>query len=144
MQGIVVSNHGGRQLDTARSGIEILPEVMAALKSVGAEGKLEVYVDGGIRRGSDIFKALALGAKVITLAQHSTRRSIDRYATHALPTHGTTNAPSAYIHMHIRINHRTHCVFIFLRAGCGHWSADAVCSGGLWPGGCGTSHRAAA
>jgi L-lactate dehydrogenase (cytochrome) len=56
VQGVVLSNHGGRQLDTARSGIEILPEVMQALKEIGAENKLEVYIDGGIRRGSDIFK----------------------------------------------------------------------------------------
>ncbi len=51
VQGIVVSNHGGRQLDFARSAIEILPEVMDALKAIGAEKKLEIFVDGGIRRG---------------------------------------------------------------------------------------------
>jgi len=67
--GIVVSNHGGRQLDTARSGIEILPEVMDALKSVDAVGKIQVFVDGGIRRGSDIFKALALGANGVGLGR---------------------------------------------------------------------------
>jgi len=65
VQGIVLSNHGGRQLDTARSGIEILPEVMAALKSIGATNRIEVFVDGGVRRGTDIFKALALGAKAV-------------------------------------------------------------------------------
>ena len=63
--GIVLSNHGGRQLDYARSAIEILPEVMAALKTAGAPASFEVYVDGGIRRGTDIFKALALGAKAV-------------------------------------------------------------------------------
>jgi len=67
--GIVLSNHGGRQLDYSRSGIEILPEVMDALRSVGAEKKLEVYVDGGIRRGTDIFKALALGAKAVGIGR---------------------------------------------------------------------------
>eukprot|EP01051_Picozoa_sp_SAG22_P025922 SAG22_NODE_7920_length_697_cov_1.852843_1_plen_206_part_10 len=65
VQGIVVSNHGGRQVDTARSGIEILPEVMAALQAeFGPEqlASFTVLMDGGVRRGTDIFKALALGA----------------------------------------------------------------------------------
>lgn len=57
---IVLSNHGGRQLDYAPSSVEILPEVMDALNKMGST--MEVYVDGGIRRGTDIFKALALGA----------------------------------------------------------------------------------
>lgn len=54
---IVVSNHGGRQLDAATSAIKALPEVVAAVS-----GRREVYLDGGIRRGSDIAKACALGA----------------------------------------------------------------------------------
>ncbi|CAO3620244.1 unnamed protein product [Cunninghamella echinulata] len=61
--GIVISNHGGRQLDTAPSAIEILPEVMDALRAEQLDKGFEVYIDGGIRRGSDIFKAVALGAK---------------------------------------------------------------------------------
>jgi len=65
VQGIIVSNHGGRQLDFARSGIEVLTEVMEALRSINAQDKLEVLVDGGIRRGTDIFKAIALGAKAV-------------------------------------------------------------------------------
>lgn len=84
VQGIIVSNHGGRQLDYARSGIEILPEVMDALRSIGAEHKIEVtytrllashrllaqvYVDGGVRRGTDVFKALALGAKAVGIGR---------------------------------------------------------------------------
>ena len=56
--GVIVSNHGGRQLDGAPSTIEVLPEVVAA---VGA--KAEVLMDSGVRRGSDIAKALALGAR---------------------------------------------------------------------------------
>jgi len=71
VQGLVLSNHGGRQLDFARSGIEILPEVMAALKAAGFENSLEVYVDGGVRRGTDIFKALALGAKAVGIGRPS-------------------------------------------------------------------------
>jgi len=69
VQGIVLSNHGGRQLDFSRSGIEVLVEVMDALRSIGAEKKIEVYVDGGIRRGSDIFKALALGATAVGIGR---------------------------------------------------------------------------
>jgi L-lactate dehydrogenase (cytochrome) len=66
---IILSNHGGRQVDTARSGIEILPEVMSALRAAGLEKRMEVYVDGGVRRGTDIFKALALGAKGVGLGR---------------------------------------------------------------------------
>jgi len=68
-RGIVVSNHGGRQLDFSRSAIETLPEVMEALKKAGAEGKMEVYIDGGVRRGTDIFKAIALGAKAVLVGR---------------------------------------------------------------------------
>eukprot|EP00026_Physarum_polycephalum_P005599 Phypoly_transcript_05634.p1 GENE.Phypoly_transcript_05634~~Phypoly_transcript_05634.p1 ORF type:complete len:510 (+),score=103.58 Phypoly_transcript_05634:350-1879(+) len=69
--GIVLSNHGGRQLDFSRSGIEVLAEVMDALKAAKAEKKLEIYVDGGIRRGTDIFKALALGATAVGIGRPS-------------------------------------------------------------------------
>merc|ERR1719203_909342 len=63
LQGVVLSNHGGRQLDTCRPGIEVLPEVIEALKAAGAKKEdFSVFVDGGIRRGADIFKAVALGA----------------------------------------------------------------------------------
>lgn len=68
-EGIVLSNHGGRQLDFARSGIEILPEVVEVLKKEGLYDKMEVYVDGGIRRGTDIFKAIALGAKAVGIGR---------------------------------------------------------------------------
>lgn len=54
---VIVSNHGGRQLDGARSSISVLPEVVAA-----ADGKIEVLFDGGIRSGQDVLKAKALGA----------------------------------------------------------------------------------
>ncbi len=57
-QAIVVSNHGGRQLDGAQSSIEVLPEIADAVGS-----KLEIMFDGGIRTGMDIMRALALGAK---------------------------------------------------------------------------------
>jgi 4-hydroxymandelate oxidase len=57
---IVVSNHGGRQLDTAIASADALGEVVAAVA-----GRGEVYVDGGVRRGTDIVKALALGARAV-------------------------------------------------------------------------------
>jgi isopentenyl diphosphate isomerase/L-lactate dehydrogenase-like FMN-dependent dehydrogenase len=62
--GIIVSNHGGRQLDTVPAGIEMLPEIVDA---VGHQ--IEVYMDGGIRRGTDILKALALGARAVLLGR---------------------------------------------------------------------------
>merc|ERR1712050_432008 len=66
LHGCVLSNHGGRQLDTCRSGIEVLPEVMDALKEAGADlNKFKVFIDGGVRRGADIFKAVALGATAV-------------------------------------------------------------------------------
>ena len=55
---IIVSNHGGRQLDGAPAAIDVLPSIVAA---VG--GDVEVWMDGGIRTGQDLFRALALGAK---------------------------------------------------------------------------------
>src|SRR6185312_13637564 len=58
-----------RQLDFARSAIEILPEVVEALKREGLYNKIEIYVDGGIRRGTDIFKAIALGAKAVGIGR---------------------------------------------------------------------------
>jgi isopentenyl diphosphate isomerase/L-lactate dehydrogenase-like FMN-dependent dehydrogenase len=62
--GVVVSNHGGRQLDTVLAGIDALPEVV---EEVG--GELEVFVDGGVRRGSDVVKALALGARAAMIGR---------------------------------------------------------------------------
>ncbi len=63
-RGVVVSNHGGRQLDGAPASLEALTEVV---EEVGSE--IEVYHDGGIRRGSDIVMALALGAKAVGLGR---------------------------------------------------------------------------
>jgi len=62
--GIVVSNHGGRQLDGAPASIEALPEVVAAV-----DGRATVLLDGGIRRGTDVVKALGLGASACLLGR---------------------------------------------------------------------------
>lgn len=60
VDGIVVSNHGGRQLNGALATIDALPEVVEAVR-----GRIPVHVDGGIRHGTDVFKALALGADFV-------------------------------------------------------------------------------
>jgi 4-hydroxymandelate oxidase len=62
--GIIVSNHGGRQLDGTVTALEALPEIVAAIS-----GRCEVYMDGGIRRGTDILKALALGAQAVLVGR---------------------------------------------------------------------------
>jgi isopentenyl diphosphate isomerase/L-lactate dehydrogenase-like FMN-dependent dehydrogenase len=61
---IYVSNHGGRQLDHGRGTIETLSEIVEA-----AAGKAEIVLDGGVTRGTDIVKALALGAKEVTIGK---------------------------------------------------------------------------
>lgn len=64
MNGIIVSNHGGRQLDGVPATLEVLPGIVEAV-----QGRCEVYLDGGIRRGSDVFKALALGARAVCVGR---------------------------------------------------------------------------
>ena len=63
-QGIVVSNHGGRVLDQCPATAEVLPEIVEAVS-----GKMTIFVDGGIRTGMDVFKALALGADAVLIAR---------------------------------------------------------------------------
>jgi isopentenyl diphosphate isomerase/L-lactate dehydrogenase-like FMN-dependent dehydrogenase len=64
LDGVIVSNHGGRAENSMRGTIECLPEVVEA-----ASGRLAVLVDGGFRRGTDIFKALALGADAVCIGR---------------------------------------------------------------------------
>jgi 4-hydroxymandelate oxidase len=62
--GVIVSNHGGRQLDGAQATLHALPEVVA-----GVEGAVPVLVDGGVRRGADVVKALCLGARAVLIGR---------------------------------------------------------------------------
>jgi len=64
VDGILVSTHGGRQLDMTMGSIEMLPEIVDAVK-----GRAEVYLDSGVRRGSDVLKALALGARAVAIGR---------------------------------------------------------------------------
>ena len=66
---VVLSNHGGRQLDTAPSAVEILAEVMPELRRRNLHDRIEVYIDGGVRRATDIIKALCLGAKGVGIGR---------------------------------------------------------------------------
>jgi 4-hydroxymandelate oxidase len=65
--GVVVSNHGGRQLDTSPATIDVLPEVADALAARGHS--IEVLMDGGVRRGTDVLKALASGARAVLVGR---------------------------------------------------------------------------
>lgn len=72
VQGVVLSNHGGRQLDMARSGLEILAEVVEELKKRNLwppPNNFQIFLDGGVRRASDVLKALALGANAVGIGK---------------------------------------------------------------------------
>jgi isopentenyl diphosphate isomerase/L-lactate dehydrogenase-like FMN-dependent dehydrogenase len=64
VDGIIVSNHGGRAEESLRPTVECLPEIVEAVK-----GRIPVLLDGGVRRGTDIFKALALGATAVGIGR---------------------------------------------------------------------------
>ncbi|PCD26624.1 hypothetical protein AU210_013046 [Fusarium oxysporum f. sp. radicis-cucumerinum] len=69
VQAVIISNHGGRQLDYSEAPIEVLAEAMPILRERGLQGKIEVYIDGGVRRGSDVLKALCLGARGVGIGR---------------------------------------------------------------------------
>ena len=64
VDGIIVSNHGGRAEDSGLASIEVLPEIVAA-----ADGRIPILIDSGFRRGSDVFKALAMGASAVCIGR---------------------------------------------------------------------------
>lgn len=69
INGVILSNHGGRQLDFSRPPLEVLVEARQMLKEKGLEDKIDIYLDGGVRRGSDVIKALCLGAKGVGMGR---------------------------------------------------------------------------
>jgi len=73
LAGVVLSNHGGRQLDFARSGIEILVECVVHFKKIRGltfpNDKFQLFVDGGVRRATDVLKAVALGATAVGIGR---------------------------------------------------------------------------
>lgn len=69
IKAVVLSNHGGRQLDYSRAPVEVLADAVPILKEKGLYDDIEIYVDGGVRRGSDVIKCLALGAKGVGLGR---------------------------------------------------------------------------
>lgn len=64
MDGIIVSNHGGRQLDGAVATLDVLPSINEAVN-----GKIPILLDGGVRRGADVLKAIALGAAAVLVGR---------------------------------------------------------------------------
>ena len=64
LDGVIVSNHGGRAEASGRGTIECLPEIVEAV-----QGRIPVIIDGGFRRGTDVFKALALGADAVAIGR---------------------------------------------------------------------------
>ena len=64
VDGLIVSNHGGRSIETLRATVDCLPEVVAV-----AKGRIPVFLDGGVRHGADIYKALALGASGVGIGR---------------------------------------------------------------------------
>lgn len=83
---VVLSNHGGRQLEFAPSAIELLADVMPALRARNWQNRIEVYIDGGIRRATDIIKALCLGAQGV---------GIGRPFLYAMSTYGVAGVERA-------------------------------------------------
>ncbi|KAI5294360.1 hypothetical protein KEM52_004177 [Ascosphaera acerosa] len=86
LAGVVLSNHGGRQLEFAPTSIELLAEVAEELRRRGWQDRIELYIDGGVRRGTDIMKALCLGAKGV---------GIGRPFLYAMSAYGTPGVEKA-------------------------------------------------
>ena len=109
-EAIVVSNHGGRQLDGAPASLDVLPEIVRAV-----DGELEVFFDGGIRSGQDVFKAMALGAQ---------GTFIGKAFLNGLGAMGQAGVTAALDIIRRELD--------LTMAFCGHTSLDAVDSSVLW------------
>ena len=96
--GVIVSNHGGRQLDFSRSGIEVLVEVVRELgKRRGLKfpnEKFQLFVDGGVRRANDVLKAIALGANAV---------GVGRPFLYAFSSYGFEGVDHALQILHVRV-----------------------------------------
>jgi isopentenyl diphosphate isomerase/L-lactate dehydrogenase-like FMN-dependent dehydrogenase len=68
-EGIVVTNHAGRQVDGAVGSLEVLPEIVDALKNSDEGSKMTILFDSGVRTGPDVFKAIALGAHAVMIGR---------------------------------------------------------------------------
>jgi L-lactate dehydrogenase (cytochrome) len=110
LAGVVLSNHGGRQLDFARSGIEVLVEVVEKFKEKRGvtfpNDRFQLFVDGGVRRATDVLKAIALGAtagaspergmqSVRILTRYTLSVGIGRPFLYAFSTYGTDGVDHA-------------------------------------------------
>ncbi len=89
--GVVVSNHGGRQLDGTLGTLDAMPEVAGAVGN-----RIEVYLDGGVRRGTDVLKALALGARAVLLG---------RPILYGLTLGGTDGVSAVLEHLRMELDH---------------------------------------
>jgi isopentenyl diphosphate isomerase/L-lactate dehydrogenase-like FMN-dependent dehydrogenase len=96
---IVVSNHGGRNLDGARPTLVALAHIMLALNNHGLACAIEVYMDGGVRHGADVYKALALGARAV---------GVGRPVLYSLASHGSTGVRSSSSFLLCQINAMLH------------------------------------
>ena len=99
LAGVVLSNHGGRQLEFSRSGVEVLVEVT---RELGARrglkfphDKFQVFVDGGVRRATDVLKAVALGANAV---------GVGRPFIYAFSSYGAEGVDRALQILHVRLS----------------------------------------
>jgi NAD(P)H-dependent flavin oxidoreductase YrpB (nitropropane dioxygenase family) len=128
VDGIVLSNHGGRQLDTAPAAITILAEVVGQLNARGlmyrpGKPKFEIFVDGGVRRATDVLKAVALGATAV---------GIGRPMIYAMSTYGQEGVAHALQILKVSNTCNKQTVNVAAATGyCGYW---LLLGGPLWTG----------
>lgn len=126
LAGVVLSNHGGRQLDFARSGIEVLVEVVSKLGEKRGlkfpNEKFQLFIDGGVRRATDIIKAVALGAtagaltvKIRLLPLTCSLVGIGRPFIYAFSAYGTEGVDKALQILNVRLLSCFFCSFL------AHW-----------------------